>query len=469
MLQVFNKAEPDQPAHTKSFSNPNISFIDFLQNGGNFDLSVHLSIEMYKKTSPFFNAVDIRARNFSRVPIQVWDKKKTDWVPDHPVLELLSKPNADQTNLEFFTGLASYYDITGNAFLMLTGRLVREPLEIFNVRPQDIQFGTERSTIFPTLPREIKISDSDGDTNTFTIEEVRGLGVRYVSRDQMKEIWHIRQFNPTRSRQSPWGLSRAQPLWLEIQQYISGNNNNLSQLKRGTRLSMAWVNNRGEELTDKQWERMQEEANKYRGDMNAGGTPVLDGMDVKTIQATNRDMEFKDLQEKTVSQISMIYGIPLPMITNAAATMNNLGTSNVQLWDNAVTPLTEYLYAELTRLLMPRYDNSENLEFRFNEMDIPALRSRLITTTKEQASMNINTTNELRGETGYESLADGGDVVTGPGGNDPIGTDADTTDQSSTAPTKFMQQMKGVLNLDGTRTYTDEYIMNLAREKGLCP
>lgn len=468
MLQVFEKSAPIEPIQTKSFSNPNISFIDFLQNGGNFDLSVHLSIEMYKKTSPFFNAVDIRARNFSRVPIQIWDKKETDWVPDHPVLELLSKPNADQTHLEFFTGLASYYDITGNAFLMLTGRIAREPLEIFNVRPQDIQFGTERSTIFPTLPREIKISDSDGDTNTFIIEEVKGLGVRYVSRDQMKEIWHIRQFNPTRSRQSPWGLSRAQPLWLELQQYISGNNNNLSQLKRGTRLSMAWVNNRGEELTETQWQRMQEEANKYRGDMNAGGTPVLDGMDVKTIQATNRDMEFKDLQEKTVAQISMIYGIPLPMITNAAATMNNLGTSNVQLWDNAITPLTTYLYAELTRLLMPRYDNSENLIFRFNEMDIPALRNRLLASTKEQADIGVNSTNELRSEIGYEDLPEGGDALPGSSNNDNVSANI-PDDSNDSGAEKFMQMMERVKNLDGSRTYSDESIMNIARERGLCP
>ncbi len=365
MLQVSKKSAPvelsspvepsapTEPVRTKSFSTPNISFIEHLQFGGNFDLAIHLTIEMYKKASPLFNAIDIRARNFARVPIQVWDKKSKDWVLEHPALDLLSNPNADQTDIEFFEALASYFDITGNAFLMITGRLTNEPLEIFNVRPQDAQFGIQTSRIFPTLPAEITISDSDGQINTFTIDEVRGLGVRYVSQDQLKEIWHIRKFNPTRSRTSPWGLSRAQPLLMEIQQYIAGNTNNLNQLKRGTRLSMAWVNNRGEELTETQWQRMQEKANKYRGEHNAGGTPVLDGMDVKTIQATNRDMEFKELQTATLSQISMIYGIPLPMITNSAATMNNLGTSNVQLWDNAITPLTTYLYAELTRLLMP--------------------------------------------------------------------------------------------------------------------
>mgnify|MGYP003629717025 FL=1 len=468
MLQVFNKSAPIEQANTKSFSNPNISFIEHLQGGGHYDLAVHLSIEMYKKTSPLFNAIDIRARNFSRVPIQIWSNKESDWVQDHPALDLLKRPNADQTSLEFFEALSSYFDITGNAFLMITGRLSKAPLEIFNIRPQDIQFGTERSTIFPTLPRDIKISDSDGDINTFVIDEIKGLGIRYVSSDQMKEIWHIRKFNPTRSRQSPWGLSRAQPLWMEIQQYLSGNTNNLNQLKRGTRLSMAWVNNRTEELTETQWARMQEEANKYRGENNAGGTPILDGMDVKTIQATNRDMEFKELQASTVSTISMIYGIPLPMITNAAATMNNLGTSNVQLWDNGVTPLTGYLYAELTAFLLPRYDNSEDLEFRFNEMNIPALRSRLLASTKEQAEIGVNSKNELRGEIGYEDLPEGDGLLSGSGSNDSGGSDIpDGGDDSGAA--KFVQMMERVKNLDGTRTYTDEYIMGIAREKGLCP
>ena len=169
MLQYFEDKPNPHIERTKSFSNPNISFIDFLQNGGNFDLAVHGAIEMYKKTTPLFNAVDIRGRNFSQIPTHVFDKKANDWVLGHPILDLLGHPNADQTTLEFMQGLANYFDITGNAFLMLTGRLTREPLEIFNVRPQDIQFGTERSNIFPTLPKEIKISTSDGDISTFNI------------------------------------------------------------------------------------------------------------------------------------------------------------------------------------------------------------------------------------------------------------------------------------------------------------
>jgi len=240
-------------------------------------------------------------------------------------------------------------------------------------------------------------------------------------------------------------------------------------LKRGTRLSMAWVNNRSEELTETQWQRMQEEANKYRGDMNAGGTPILDGMDVKTIQSTNKDMEFKDLQEQMFLRISMIYGIPLPMITNAAATMNNLSVSQLQLWDNATIPLTKYLYADMTRLLMPRYPGSENLIFKFNEKDIPALRERLIETTKKQADIKVNTPNELRSETGYESLDEGGDMVLGPSNQVPIGTDADTSDATSNASSKFTQMMKGVKDSSGNQKYSDEYIRSIAKEKGLCP
>lgn len=465
MLQYFKENPPIQE---KSFSNPNVSFVDFLQEGGNFDLAAHAAITLYKKAIPFFNAVDIRARNFSQTPIQVFNKKDSDWVPDHPVLKLLKRPNAAQTGMKFLYEMSSFFDITGNSFLMLTGRVIKEPLEMFNIRPQDIDFGTEKSPIFPTLPKTISITSNEGQNTIFYLEEVRTIGVRYVSRDKSKELWHISQFNPTRTRQSPWGLSRAQPAWLELQQYLSGNQNNLGQLKRGTRLSMAWVNNRGEELTDKQWARMEEQANKYRGSSNAGGTPILDGMDVKTIQATNRDMEFKDLQEQMFSRISIQYGIPLPMITNSASTFNNLETSQLQLWDNALSPLCKYLYAELTQLLMPRYENSSELELRFNEKDIPALRGRLIETTRKQAEIQINSIDELRNETGYESLEEGGEVVLRPSTQVPIGSDGDTSDQSSTAADKFIRMMEEVKDSKGDRVYSDDYILELAREKGLC-
>ncbi len=456
----------DAPMEQKSSSFPTSSFFDFLSAGVNNDLADFVAIQMYMDAMPFFNAVDMRARNFAAIPIRVWDKSKDEFLDDHPVLELLQNPNADTTQLEFLYQYASYFDITGNAYLFAGGRVNAPPLELATVPSQRTTFGFGNKFGILHVPDTITITSAGQGSSVFVATEVDGM-IRFYERED-RELWHTRQFNPLRSSSNFRGMSRAKPIFLEIQQYLSGNNTNWSMLKRGTRLSMAWVNNRGEALTEIQWSRMQEEAQKYAGDLNAGGTPILDGMDVKTIQQTNREMEFKDLQEAMLSRISTVYGIPLALLLDKAMTLNNLETSMLQLFDNAVIPLTNYLYAEMTQFLLRRYKDSENLEFRFNEGDISALRLRIIETTERQAKIGVNTIDETRALLGDEALETGGGTVLVPSTMVPVGTDG-FTDDNLAKPTasKFTELMREVKTTDGNRVYSDDDIERICQERHL--
>lgn len=393
-----------------------LAFADFLTTGGNGDLSAFVAIQMYMDAMPLYNAVDMRARHYSQIPIRVFDKSSKEFVDNHPSLKLLSNPNADISGLELAYSYSSFFDITGNSFLLATGRVERPPLELISVAPQNITFGTGSKFGILHVPDWIQVTTpSAGLSEMFFAEEVKEqdgqTAIRYYNKARDKELWHMRLFNPKRNSGNFWGMSKAKPLFLEIQQYLSGNNNNWSMLKRGTRLSTAWVNNRGEELTETQWARLQDQADKYRGDINAGGTPILDGMDVKDIQSKNTDMQFKELQEAMLIRISVVYGIPLALLIDGAMTLNNLEISGLLLYDNATLPLTTYLQDELTRFLLPRYPNSENLKYSFSEFDIPSLRPRLLDNAKKQKELNINTINEVRTVIGDENITEGGDTV----------------------------------------------------------
>lgn len=454
------------PTEVKSAVFPTTSFVDFLNNGQNNDLADFTAIQLYMDAMPFFNAVDMRARNFAAIPIRVWDKSKNEFLDDHPVLDLLENPNADTTQLEFLYQYASYFDITGDSFLFAGGRVTAPALELATIPPQRTTFGFGNQFGILHVPDTITVTTVGQGASVFEANDVDGM-IRFYERED-RELWHTRQFNPLRSASNFRGMSRAKPVFLEIQQYLSGNNTNWSMLKRGTRLSMAWVNNRGEALTETQWDRMQEEAEKYKGDMNAGGTPILDGMDVKIIQQTNRDMEFKDLQEAMLSRISTVYGIPLALLLDKAMTLNNLETSMLQLFDNAVIPLTNYLYAELTGFLLKRYPDSENLEFRFNEGDITALRVRIIESAERQNKLGVNTINEIRTLIGDEALADGGDVVLVPANLIPVADDAFTADNlEKPTASKFKELMREVKGEDGSPRYSDADIKRIAIDRGL--
>ena len=102
---------------TKSHVGQAVDFPTFLANNGNFDLSAFAAMVLYSNAMPLFNAIDKRATAFSNSPIRLWDTSKDEFVTDHPILELLARPNADLTQQEFLYQYSSYFDITGNAFL----------------------------------------------------------------------------------------------------------------------------------------------------------------------------------------------------------------------------------------------------------------------------------------------------------------------------------------------------------------
>lgn len=470
--------DSQEPTEIKSLNFPAMSFADFLADQGLFSLSAIAAIQMYVDAQPLYNAIDMRAQAFSDIPIRLKDTKKDVFVDEHEVLDLLNQPNGDTTGQEFLYQVASFFDITGNSLMFAGGRINNPPLELAVVPPQGITFASASSRFgILHVPDSISINSSVGRVNeVFRANDTGEKNlIRYLNDSADRELWHIRQFNPLRNATQFWGMSRARPLWLEIQQYLSGNNTNWSLLKRGTRLSMAWVNNRGEELTDKQWERMQEEAQKYAGDMNAGGTPILDGMDVKLTQQSLRDMEFKDLQDSMIRRISNNYNIPLALILDSTMTLNNLETSMLQLYDRAVIPLTNYIYAELDRFLLPRYKNTENLKFAFYPDDIEALRVRTVESVKKQAEIGINTINELRTALGDEALGEGGDVLHKPSINVPVASDQFTEDNLA-KPIKKMEDLdrdhvtkllERIKDGAGDRRYTDDQIKSICDEKGI--
>lgn len=447
---IFDPREIKQqpPIETKSASasaySTYLSFPEFLMQSGLGDLSAYAAIQLYVECMPLFNAIDMRASAFSQIPIRLWNKRTEEFIDDHPVLELLSKPNSDVSKMEFLEAYSSFFDITGNSFLVATGRIENPPLELMTAPPQHITFGQGNRFGMLHVPDDIRVTTYNSGETVFKAKEDIDKGLRYINSMEDKEIWHTRSFNPLRSSSHFWGLSKARPLWLEIQQYISGNNTNLSMLKRGTKLSLAWVNNRGEELTDIQWNRLQEEAQKYMGDVNAGGTPILDGMDVKPIQQTNRDMEFKDLQEAMLARISIAYGIPLALLVPESMTLNNLETSLLQFFDRTILPLTNRHYDELSRFILPRYEDTADLEFRYNEQEISAVRARMIATAKDLNEISVNTIDEIRSVIGYEGLAAGGDVILRPSTLVPVGEDAFTQDEpmKPTATEKFRALMR---------------------------
>jgi len=401
---------------------------------------IRIALLYYERCSPLFMCIRRIADAFACINFTLQDKITGEFITDHPVLDLLnSNPNDLETAFEFKKELASYYLASGNVFLLLTGNVDNPPLEIWTASPINVTPNQETQNI-GSYPESYFFNLFGATTGTSTIRfhiEQTPSGLRYYNKDRMKELVHVKDFNPAIGALSYFGLSKSAPLFPEIEQYIQGNINNLALLRNGARLSLALVNNNNEELTEDQYQRVKEQMEKYKGASNAGKVIVLDGLDAKEIGQSNTDMQFKEIHSSMRTAIANVYGFPLALFQESTMTLNNLQTARLLLAEDAVIPLAKTMNKKLTKLLLPRYPDTENLEFGIDLTEIEALKPEVLANTLVASQIKVNTKNELRQELGYPDIEGGDEIPTTPA---PFGFQP--PDEASKEFTEFAKLMK---------------------------
>ena len=92
-------------------------------------------------------------------------------------------------------------------------------------------------------------------------------------------------------------------------------------------------------------------------------------------------MDFGELKKSTTETIFNAAKVPLPMISPDNMTLANMDAAKYNFYDNCILPLVKRVNSFLTKSVLSRYPNSENLEFTYDESDIEALEFRKTETT----------------------------------------------------------------------------------------
>ncbi len=458
-MALFNVKQPTG-IETKSYL-PEQSFAEFLFSSGNGDIGSYEAIRLYYQCKPFFHAIKKRSGGFAQIQPRVFDTELKEFVDDHPILKKLKNPNPFQSYAAFASEMAECFDVTGNTFPIATGNVKYAPIELYNEKPQCISMQDGKNSYY--YPNVISVSTKN-DARNYRLEDVKVDGIttaRYYTPDRLGEIWQTKDTNLGYQLSGMWGMSRAQPIWLEIQQFVEANNNNLSILRRGGRPSLGWSWTGDAPMTDAQFVRAREELKKYTGASNAGRQAIVDKLKPEAIGQTMRDMEFSVNRETVQKDIYVTYDVPLAFMSTAAMTLDNLKVSEFLMWRDSILPLASFLFGELSRFLLPRYGNIgnhkvENMRITFNPFDIEVLRRQRIADTLELSKINIMTDNEMRTGLGYEDLIDGGDNVWKPSTYIPAELDADTSDnlkrplKSLSKNDEFINDLRDMKRRDGT-------------------
>lgn len=368
--------------------------IDFQTKFGARNFTVSDYITFYESISPLADAIDVMATQFSSIHPKIWDNKNKTFVLDHPLLDLLKRPNTNIDYLEFAEQEMSFFEITGNVFWIVTSsRLDGEPIELFCVPPQWIS---------PTIGADgyVDIFNYSPINSGFSTEFKRineGTAFRYVSRDGNQEMFQLKRFNPNTGGFRLFGVSKLRSLAYQLEQFRDASLHNLSLLQNSAMPSGMLTSTADMTMTVDQLNDLRAEMdNVFVGSANAGRIMVTDNLEWKPFSLTNKDMDYIEARKQLKEEIYNRLKIPLALINSNALSLANMAVAERQLYNLSILPAADKIFSALTMHLMWRYKGSENLKLTFDPCTIPALKEQTIDELIKMKSLDVMSDNELR-------------------------------------------------------------------------
>ncbi len=387
------------------------------------------ALSLYSDSTAVSIPVNMIAEAFASIEPVIKVKKdgKDVIIRDHPVLDLLKVPSPFFTQDLFMEVLGKHYLITNNAYVVALGNVNLPPIELQPMSPSNAN-DIEGKQGF------VQSFSISGNTlaGNYLIDKNNGR-IRYFD-GSLKELKQIRGFS-VRNNSLLRGQSVLVSASAEVRQHIMGNTHNVSLLENGGRISLVF--NFDEDLSDDDFRTLKERViSQYGGAPKAGTIGVTSGgkLKIEELGTSNLDMDFVNLQMMAKQAVALQYKVPLPLVTIQASTFNNYREAKLALFDDAVLPLADRIYAGLTDLLMPRFGIDPVEEQITYDLDtITALAIRRNEELKLRRELNLESLNELRAVIGRENVT-GGDQILAPATMIPIGNDIFTQDNIQAEP-----------------------------------
>jgi HK97 family phage portal protein len=448
LFKIFRKSNTCSPTPNQIVRRQ--SFIDYLLNNKKYSLAARQTINYYCITAPLSDGIDRLTTNISSIPPLIWDKKENLFVENHPLEQLLQNPNFEDTWKEFATAFSTFLLLTGDNYMIANSLDMNgEPRQLFIVPPQTV----DRNIGLDNLTLSYNVNYGAEPIKYNLVKTL--TGDRYLAtlpNGVVSELYHSMVLNPLTAYYKIKGKSPIGSLYYEIEQYIASNIHNLSRLKRGTTLDGVFTY--PEKLKDDEYNELKAQVEEYwSGECNAGKPFILEGgLEFQSNPKDNKDMDYDKLDDRLTTKIYNKLRIPLSFISKETMNLANMESSRLRIYHEAVLPWTDHIFADLTKFLMPRYKNSENLIVWYDKGLISALEPERNEQLQAKQKLGVYTINEIRGMDRAEPI-DGGQNVYGQASEVPIATDpedeftdGDELTQEPVAPAN-PQKMAEILKL----------------------
>ena len=291
--------------------------------------------EGWKKNPTIRACIKIKGRALGRLPLRVFttaDDGTEEPINDHPVWNILKRPNKRQTWAMFCRELQAHMDLAGEAFIL--------------------RLGTAED------PQELKIIRPDRMTVEHTTTEVTGYTymkcTQYAKTYAPDEICHLRM----ESTLDDWrGESPLTACAVAGDLENNGLDWNSSLLKNLAVPSVVFEGEAGTDLpSPKDQERIEAKfREKYAGKDKAGTIAFLaGGFKVNQIGYSPKDMDWLEGMIGAQIRIAIVLGVPPELIgIQGQKTYSNYIEARRSFYEETVLPDADEILNSLTAFLQP--------------------------------------------------------------------------------------------------------------------
>ncbi|MEM0935063.1 MAG: phage portal protein [Pseudomonadota bacterium] len=335
-----------------------------------------------------YRAVKLVAEAAAALPLICQDAERRYEV--HPILALISRPNAAQGRADLLEALYSQMLLSGNGYVEAVGH---DPL------PSELHvLRSDRMSVVP---------GADGWPIAYDYT-VGSKTHRFMLGVEAPAICHFKQFHP---QDDHYGLSPFQAAAQAVDVHNAASKWSKALLDNAARPSGAIVYS-GEDgagtLTPEQYDRLLAEMEQHhQGARNAGRPMLLEGgLDWKPMGFSPSDMEFQKTKEAAAREIATAFGVP-PMMLGIPgdATYANYQEANRAFYRLTVLPLAYRVLAALSHWL--RQFGEDAVELKPDLDQVPALGPEREAAWRRIASADFLSAAEKRALLGLPAQIDG--------------------------------------------------------------
>ena len=288
-----------------------------------------------------YRCIRLIAETANRVPLTVRVDGKA--VSEHPLKNLLARPNGRQSGAEMLEAVYAYLQTSGNAYLQ-AGIVDHGVKALFVLRPDRMRVV------------------AGGDGWPVAYDYTAGGRTVRISQESapVPGVLHMALFHPLDDH---YGMGPLEAAQMSLDIHNASAQWNKALLDNAARPSGALVYSAGGgSLTEEQFRRLKEELEEnFSGSANAGRPMVLDGgIDWKAIAMSPREMDFIEARHAAARDIALAFGVP-PMLLGIPGdnTYANMAEANRALWRQTLVPLVVRVSQELSLWLGPAFEGAE--------------------------------------------------------------------------------------------------------------